>query len=177
MVSCAFFIFCLLSTFILTAFFLCRLRGRRRRWRAPTESSAGDDQVSRPLIPVLVSFLIYFLISFLFRVIRDPILLILASEGSRGIFGGPAARACGIDGWGWPGVTRYDDPSCLFSFVFYFIFKNFPFFVFRPILLLTPFLVFDRLGNTSVSSPVTVLLRYLWRAAGRGRASTGSFGF
>ena len=61
--------------------------------------------MSRPLIPVLVSFLIYFLISFLFRVIRDPILLMLASEGSHGIFYGPAARTRGIDGWGSPGLV------------------------------------------------------------------------
>ena len=41
---------------------------------------------------------------FLFRVHHDPILIILASEGSRGIFDASAASACGIDGWGWPGL-------------------------------------------------------------------------
>ena len=49
--------------------------------------------MSRPLIPVLVIFPICFLISILCRVVRYPILLILASERSRGIFYRPAARA------------------------------------------------------------------------------------
>ena len=53
-----------------------------------------DGEVIHPLIPVLASFLICFLTSVLFRVTRDPILLILPSEGSHGIFYGPAARAC-----------------------------------------------------------------------------------
>ena len=83
-----------INIYINCTFVLCRLRGLGRRWRATTESSAGDGQVSRPLIPVLVIFPICFLISILYRVIRYPILLILASERSRGIFYRPAARAC-----------------------------------------------------------------------------------
>ena len=72
------------------------------------------------------------------------LLLLLASEGLRGIFDGPAARAYGIDGWGWPWVTR-------FCFLFYIQHISL-YCISHPILLVTPFLVLYRLGNTSAVS-------------------------
>ena len=57
MVSCAFFRFLsFINMYINCIFFLCQPRGLGRRWRVPTESLAGDDQVSHPLIPVVVSY-------------------------------------------------------------------------------------------------------------------------
>ena len=140
LVSCAFLFFVFYQHL-----YELQLGGLSRRWRAPTESSAVDGEVIHPLIPVLASFLICFLTSFLFRVIRDPILLILPSEGSHGIFYGPAARARGIDGWGSPaararGTDGWGSPRLLGttarrakpSFVLFFRFKNAPFSCLSP---------------------------------------------
>ena len=106
-----------------------------------------DGEVIHPHIPVLASFLICFLTSFLFRVIRDPILLILASEGSHGIFYGPAARARGIDGWGSPRLLGTTARRAKLPLFYILDSRMLLFHVSHPILLVTPFLVFDRLGE------------------------------
>ena len=144
LVSCAFLFFVFYQHL-----YELQLGGLSRRWRAPTESSAVDGEVIHPLIPVLASFLICFLTSFLFCVIRDPILLILPSEGSHGIFYGPAASpsARGIDGWGSPRLLGTTARRAKLPLFYILESRMLLFHVSHPILLMTPFLVFDRLGE------------------------------
>ena len=109
-------------------------------WGWPGESSSHPR-------PRLFSNLL--LTSFLFRVIRDPILLILASEGSHGIFYGPAASpsARGIDGWGSPRLLGTTARRAKLPLFYILESRMLLFHVSHPILLMTPFLVFDRLGE------------------------------
>ena len=87
-------------------------------------SEAHTSGTYCPVTCLSLFFLIYFLISFTFLCLSRTYPSHTSLQGIARDFDGPVARAHRIDSWGWPGLTRYNDLSYLFSFVFYLIFKN-----------------------------------------------------